>query len=102
MPGLMTLRATHPDRAHAAFADLLQQLVAAGDDRSMPFAAALDRDVEPSRRVQLLSRGFQKAGGLLVPGQESLQPLAQRLVSGAGFVQEGGAVGRGAIQCRFK
>ena len=47
MPGLMTLRATlrctgcgllgHPDDAHAAFADLLQQLVRA-DDRARALA----------------------------------------------------------------
>ena len=71
MPGLMSLTATqaldrlgllgHPDRAHAAFADLLQQLVGA-DLR----AGALGGRLVHRRRRVLQRTALQEAAGCLV------------------------------------
>ena len=82
MPGLMTLRATlrwtgsrllgHPDDAHAAFADLLQELVRA-DQR----AGAFDRDGLVDRGLHALRRRLQKAARIAGIAEQSVDPRAQ-------------------------
>ena len=85
MPALMILSATmrrtgcgllgHVDRAHAPFADRLQQLVGA-DDR----AGQLGRrgaEVTDERRGGS-GRRFEEAAGVVVDLQQGLDPLPQR------------------------
>ena len=84
MPALMSLTATlrrtgsrllgHPDGPHAPFADLFEQLVAAGQHLS----TNLRRLAHAVRRVIIGGKPvsgspFEKAAGLLLPGQQRLQ-----------------------------
>ena len=70
-----------PDGPHATFADLLQQLVTAGDDDSRPLTT---RSID--RGMKFGGGGFQKACGLFVPSQKGVQSLPQGLVAGTGLV----------------
>ncbi len=78
----------HVDDAHAAFADLLEQLVRA-DDR-----AGLFRERRGGCR-RLGGRSVQDAARGVVGGQEGLDALPQRVVAAAGALQVGRAFGPG-------
>ena len=71
----------HPDYAHAAFANLLQELVRA-DDRAGAFGRSMPFDRGSCGR-------FQKARALLVPLQQLLDSPAKNRVVGASTIQEG-------------
>ena len=92
MPGLMifsaTLRRTglgllgHEDRAHAAFADLLQQLVGA-DQRAGPSSA----DRPPGgRRFSSKAGGSGAGSSRLIASEQFDQATPQFLVVAAGLV----------------
>ncbi len=79
----------HVDRAHAAFADLLQDLIRT-DDRT-----------EAHREVRLVDRGHncprvvQELLWFFVSLQKGLDLGAERLIAGAGLIEERGPLGRG-------
>ena len=78
----------HVDGAHAAFADLLQQLVRADGG-----AEALTRRLVDGRG-QRRARQFQEAITLLVPHEQPVNPLAEGQVAGANPIQKGRALDR--------
>ena len=78
----------HPDRPHAAFADLLQQLVGT-DDGARAFGDGRLSD----RANQGRRRRFQETTYLGLSGQEALDALAQLRVRGAHDVQVRGPFG---------
>ncbi len=78
-----------PDRAEAAFADPLQQLVAA-ERLAHGFvggAGGFELDGGPER----FGLSGQQSLGLLVRGEQGFEALAQDQISGARPVQKGGA-----------
>ena len=107
----MTLRATlrrtgcgllgHEDGAHAAFADLLQELVRADHragalgDRQLDGGAATHLGPNsPGGRCGSHGVVPEKAADLGVRRQQSIHAAAQVGVGAAGLVQVGGALGR--------
>ena len=72
----------HVDDAHAAFADLLQELVGA-DDRAGS-SAARGRDHRAGRRSR---RGFEEAPGVVVGLQEGFDPLPQGRIVPTGLLE---------------
>src|SRR5262245_33169605 len=94
MPGLISLRATRRRTGsvcsatqtvpHAAFADLLQQLVAGGDEGAGAIVGAGWR----GRGGHVGGFGLQETAGLLAAGQQGRQALSQRLIARAGVVQK--------------
>src|SRR5262249_36970238 len=80
---------SHPHRAHAAFADLLQELV-----RTHRYARLLRRRAVHGAGV---GAALQDAGGPLVGCEELLHALAEGRVAGASLVQESLALGRAGL-----
>ena len=85
-----------PDRAHAPFADCLEQLVAAGHQGvdGPPADAVGRRPGGVSRRPRRRDRPVEDAEGLFVGREQALNPLAEGDVVGAGLFQEGQTIGR--------
>ncbi len=88
-----------PDLSHAAFADLLRERVAAGDDgaarrrrRVSRGPGRLGRRGRRVRRVRgAVGRGPRRRGrGRLVGRQQRIDGGAELRLAGAGFVQKGG------------
>ncbi len=79
----------HVDDAHAALADLLEQLVGT-DPRARPFGQAVVSEGHRDR----VDRPTQEAAGLLVRPEQVLDPLSQRGVADAGAFHEGRPLGR--------
>jgi hypothetical protein len=82
------------DDAHAAFADLLQELV--GADQG---AGALARPSRGDGLSQTWGRSVEWPLGVLVCGQQLADPLEQLGLAGAGLVEEGVSfLGCGLVQ----
>ena len=79
----------HPDRAHAPFADLLQQLVSTGDGRAGRIGGKADDGLEPFRR-----RGVQQFARLVVRLEKRLDAGPQLVVFAALLLQQPGAFRR--------
>ncbi len=75
----------HPDRAHAALADLLQQLVAAGDDCPDLFSRG---DVGVGSLPGRLCGRLQEIARPGMRLQQPLDPAAQLRVGSAGGIAE--------------
>ena len=88
-----------PNGAHAAFADFLQQLVAAGNDGS----ELLDGRTLGSGVVRLIRRGsVEQMVGAIVGLQQRIDAGAQGRVAGARLVQVCGPFGGGQSHGRGK
>ena len=102
MPGLMTLSATlrwtgsrllgHEDGAHAAFADLLQQLVRA-DNRAGRFGG----HGRIESRCWFKQRLIQKTARCIVRLEQALDLSPQAGIALASTIQKRGAFGRGFL-----
>ena len=83
----------HEDHAHAAFADLLQQLVRT-DERAGPLGQRRLGGRQVDRGAELGGRLFQEAVRIVVGLEQGLDPRAESGVAADGLVQERGPLGR--------
>ena len=87
----------HPDRAHAALADLFEQLVRADDH-----AGELGNRRDVDSRSLGGRRRLQEAAGLVVLGEQGRKALPQVGVPPAGALEERGPDFRRLFQRGFK
>src|SRR5262249_46440814 len=83
----------HPDRAHAAFADLLKELVLVRANEGAGAFGDRLRDGDGSRGAQAL----EEAAGFLSCPQQGFDFVAQQRVAAAGLIQISGSL-RGRLQ----
>ena len=85
----------HPDGAHAAFADLLNQLVRTDEGAGRLARRCWFRDISRPAGGRRLGRGIlKKAAGRRLRTQQRFDPSPQGWLIGASQIKVSGAVGR--------